>query len=500
MPDPFLLAHQVAESVFDIGSKLYPVSIRDQMVRGQSIIDRAVAAGFAPTGRELLVIGAGAAGAVAAIRAATLGIRTHLIEFDARPFSRQDSCRTRWIDPHEYEWPFDQWPNQTYAYNNPPLHPYYGHPVPLPWSAQWADSLAAGWAMSFGAALGALPNLTFYPSTSLLPPPAPAPVFNAGARTWTVHLSSGVVLTVGMIVNAVGFGVERCDVPRLPPPMYRGLAFWQTDRFRRPNCGLPAPKVAKVIISGGGDGALQDFLRIVTRQRSVRRLYHAIVAAISGGTAGQRARRKAILSTIRGRISGAENRALRSYLWGSDSVHDHDVHRLLHLAHLDAVGFALGRVEVVAALKAILPSPAPYVLLVHPCIHFTQSYSFNRFLVLLIDTYLSQRDGAPSRIVAGAEVVSVVGTGGHVCNTAHPRWCLGQPHEVGLGPALHPTCGAAWAPPLPAPVAFPCRPLDANIVIIRHGVTGIGPAPGPWKTLAHIGHPRQILPLHPSRG
>jgi len=41
--DPFLLAHQIAESVFDIGGKLYPVSIRDQMVRGQSIIDRAVA-------------------------------------------------------------------------------------------------------------------------------------------------------------------------------------------------------------------------------------------------------------------------------------------------------------------------------------------------------------------------------------------------------------------------------------------------------------------------
>ncbi len=416
MADPFLLAHQVAESVFDIGGKLYPISIRDQMVRGQSIIDRAVAAGFAATGRELLVIGAGAAGAVAAIRAASLGIRTHLIEFDARPFSRQDSCRTRWIDPHEYEWPFDQWPNQTYVYDNPPLHRYYGHPVPLSWNAQWADSLAAGWAMSFGAALGAYPNLIFYHSNTLVPPPAPPPVFNAAAKTWTVHLSNGAVLTVGMIVNAVGFGVERCDVPRLPPPTYRGLAFWQTDRFRRPNCGLRPPKVAKVVISGGGDGALQDFLRIVTRQRSVRRLYQAILAAMPDGTAGQRAQKRTILSTIQGRISGAENRALRSYLWGSDPVHDHDIHRLLHLGHLDAVGFALSRAQVIAALKAILPSPAPDVLLVHSCIHFAQSYAFNRFLVLLIDAYLSRRDGTPSRIIAGAEVVSVVGTSGHVCN------------------------------------------------------------------------------------
>jgi hypothetical protein len=302
-----------------------------------------------------------------------------------------------------------------------------------------------------------------------------------------------------MIVNAVGFGVERCEVPRNPPPMYRGLAFWQTDRFRRPNCGLPAAKTPRVVISGGGDGSLQDFLRIMTRQHSVRRLYHAIIDAIPHATAGQRARRRRLFAEIQGRLAGAENRALRSYLWGNDPVHDHDVHRLLHLAHLDAVEFALGRPAILAALDDIVPSPVPDVTLVHSCRHFAQCYPFNRFLVLLIDAFISQRDRTASRIIAGAEVVSVVGTGGHVCNVAHPRWCLGEPHEVGLGPSLHANCGAAGGPPLPVPVAFPHKPLKANIVIIRHGVTGVGPAPGPWKTIAHIGHPRQILPLHPSR-
>src|SRR5271156_537238 len=155
MADPFLLAHQIAESVFDIGGKLYPVSIRDQMVRGQSIIDRAVAAGFAATGRELLVIGAGAAGVIAALRAAAVGIRTHLIDGQPdppAPFARQRGCTSRWIDPHEYEWPADQWFQPSSPYDVPPLHPFYGHPAPLDWSAQWADALAFGWDARFRTA------------------------------------------------------------------------------------------------------------------------------------------------------------------------------------------------------------------------------------------------------------------------------------------------------------------------------------------------------------
>jgi hypothetical protein len=50
MPDPFLLAHEVAEFVFDIGGKQAPISVRDQMVRGQSIVDRALATSHCDTG------------------------------------------------------------------------------------------------------------------------------------------------------------------------------------------------------------------------------------------------------------------------------------------------------------------------------------------------------------------------------------------------------------------------------------------------------------------
>jgi hypothetical protein len=103
------------------------------------------------------------------------------------------------------------------------------------------------------------------------------------------------------------------------------------------------------------------------------------------------------------------------------------------------------------------------------------------------------RHGIPTRLIPGAQVTSVVGISGHSCNPGRPRACLDQPHTVGLGQAVHANCAAVWTPPAPPPSP------RANIVIIRHGVTGIGPVPGPWKTLSAIGHSRQLLPLHCSR-
>ena len=41
MADPFLTAHLVAPLQFELGGRLWPVSIRDQMVRGQLFVRRA---------------------------------------------------------------------------------------------------------------------------------------------------------------------------------------------------------------------------------------------------------------------------------------------------------------------------------------------------------------------------------------------------------------------------------------------------------------------------
>ena len=80
MADPFLLAHLVGPRIFDLSGKLNPISIRDQMVRGRMLIDRAFEANLIGPDESLLVIGSGACGATAAVRAAERETQTLLID------------------------------------------------------------------------------------------------------------------------------------------------------------------------------------------------------------------------------------------------------------------------------------------------------------------------------------------------------------------------------------------------------------------------------------
>lgn len=470
MPDPFLVTHQVGPAVFDIGGKLSPVSIRDQMVRGQSIVDRAIQAGFQATGAELLVVGAGAAGAAAAIRAASHGITTHLIDAALLPFLRQAACATRWIHPYEYDWPLDHWQTPAYPYVGSST-PYYGPPVPLPWTASFSGVLALNWSLMLNRAVAAHhPRLTLHYGTRLSA--TSPPHFHRRTRRWTVHLDppGSSPLSVGMILIAVGFGAERVAAP----PNFRSHAFWETDPYQQPQCGLSS--APRVVISGSGDGALQDFLRVVTGLSSVEQI----------------AKRCPIPAAVEAEILSAENRAQRAYLWGSSPDGDHDIHRTLHEAHHQAAAGALNYPAVMAALAQLLPSVPPDLRLVHPCTHFSQTYGFNRFLVLLVDSYYT-RKGFPSLLIPCAAVGAVTAVPPHICLgpnmvSPNPGHCLGHPHTVVLGSNVHLGCG-------PAPPAPP-MPLTAEVVILRHGVTG--PAPLLVPALSAVDRPRQLLPIHPS--
>lgn len=135
---PSLIAHQVHPFVFNLGGRLSPISIRDQMVRAQMIVDDAAASGLIGEQRPLLVVGAGAAGASAAMWASLrYGVKTVLVEKDVVAFNRQGRCQTRWIDPCQYDWPVDHWQSGQC--------PFASVSTPLPWHADWSHQLAAGW-------------------------------------------------------------------------------------------------------------------------------------------------------------------------------------------------------------------------------------------------------------------------------------------------------------------------------------------------------------------
>lgn len=84
--DWLLAAHQVAPLQYEMGGLWNPVSVRDQMVRGQEIARRAAIAQLIGPGRPLIVVGAGAGGVAAALTADIAGIPVFVIERGGRPF------------------------------------------------------------------------------------------------------------------------------------------------------------------------------------------------------------------------------------------------------------------------------------------------------------------------------------------------------------------------------------------------------------------------------
>jgi hypothetical protein len=108
MADPVLDAHRRATFYYTISGPL-PISIRDQILRGLMIVDRLQQVQEIGPQRQLLVIGAGAAGATAAIEAARRGVPTFLVERADNAFLRQVNTSTRVLDPTQYDWPVDHY-------------------------------------------------------------------------------------------------------------------------------------------------------------------------------------------------------------------------------------------------------------------------------------------------------------------------------------------------------------------------------------------------------
>jgi len=350
LSDPFLDDHEVAPSCFDLTGRYTPGSIRDQMLRAcflvQRLNERAKLAG-----RSVLIVGMGACGVTAGIEAARVGARVTMIEKNATPFSAQRMGASRWIDPTLYDWPLQHW-----QIGNFPPSP--GTHTPLQWRGGPAFAVQADWLHQLREAESTLaPNLQLMYSTAfqhiLLRP-------KGSIRVTTSTGESTRTKSYHYVVFCHGFGEEITTIGQ-----YVGRPFWapQTE-------GAGASDGGEILVIGGGDGALQDFLIAVTGERSAGKLLEAILPPD-------------VRNSVSSAIQSAEDQAQRSLLWSPDASHDHPIFQELERVHDTAVSSALGNAAVRPALtRAIIPGRK--VTIAHTCSHFSRAYALNRFLTLLI--------------------------------------------------------------------------------------------------------------------
>lgn len=466
MGDPILDAHQVEEHIYLLSGPT-PISIRDQMLRGVVVPRRLVACGIINKNSPLLVVGAGAGGATAAITAIEHDVPTLLVEYQQSAFLAQAWARTRLIDPTQYDWALDHWYHGKFPWG-PSCR------IPLDFNADTGSNLATIWTAilkQHETRPGTLLDVKYGDAVRSLNFMAGPP----GLPSLKVEFESGIVQPFGAMIWAAGFGEEdRTIVARPTTPsapnqiLYEGQPFWGPDNFT--NLGIRRPTV---LISGSGDGALQDYIRVTTRLESASMVYRACQ----------------IPQEIIPELQSAEDRAQRGRCWTDNDADEAPYLAELQDIHDQAVGYALSSPSVRNALANILAgAAAPPVELVYRGSLMTGYYGLNRFLVLLIagfkELYLEAPTLFPNTIISNI----VASNQAHSCLQMGPRGpraagqyssdgmllshaCFGESHDVTLTRSDGTT-----------------RTKTFNVIIVRHGRrTPPGPLPS---------RPRHILPLH----
>lgn len=435
--DPFLLTHGITDALFDIGPGCTPPSLRDQTIRGWLLANKAATADptiIGPT-KPLLIIGAGLAGCVTALTAASLGVPTTIIDRADKPLNVQFGCDSRVICPAQYDWPAHHWPDGGL--------PWTINKIPLLWRQARAGDLALGLGREFLDAVDRSPLLTFLPHTEVPEDERTAlkdEVPQGDFRINFIDVNTKVPDPNGpykfaAVFSCLGPGEERSTLDA-----YSGFRFWELDPFSQPDLNLSV--TPKVYISGAGDGALQDFLRIATGRETAKEIFLSLPAQIR--------------DFIERKVRTKEENFKRNHSWFVQK--DHDMFQQIHDHHSTIIDEVLDQreSELHPVLGPMLSRLSHWTLrLAYRCDHFTNYYCLNGILTLLVGRYWERQTGT-SLLYPQTDTRTVKGVN-HECQN-RPWHCHGQDHEV------HAETFCCYPTTSTARVDGPF-----NVVILRHG-------------------------------
>jgi hypothetical protein len=467
--DPFLLTHRVRDGLYDIGPHLSPISIRDQMIRGYTLVTRAIRENIIGPKKPLLIVGAGAAGATAAMIAAARGVETTLLERSSNAFRLQAGNQSRILNPTIYDWPAEHFAVSKF--------PWTGPRFPLSWEADTSLQIAVGWEAKFNDEVEDNELLTFVPNMLV---DRPAKLFRK-RRTGLIKVyfksEAGTdrkgPFFFAMVISCIGAGPEVVTIGD-----YRGKRFWDSDAFANDNLGLPAYITPRVIISGGGDGALQDFLRIVTTKKSAKEIFESLPQTIQSEAFN---------------INSEENQYQRAFSWSGNSdgkykSDDCGIQSRLHARYAELIDRLIQNESAeVNDLFRRLPHKLD-ISLAFKCSHFSHCYPLNHFLALFLASYMEKFLGSKKVLFPDTGVVSIVPTDdSHRCNNEKPADCEEKDHNIYFVAAK---CDASNDTASASPNLLDGSPY--NVVIVRYGINWNDPLFGELPN----GPRRHLLPYY----
>lgn len=388
-----LIAHKAGVRLFNLSAGLNHVSIKDQVVRACALVDSLNAANFLDNGPvagnayDVVVVGAGAAGVTAAWKAAALGRRVLVLEKAHTPFAALLTCTDRTISFSMYDWP----ESFCTAEHFPSLR---GEPVsgmktdegdfPVYSSSdepQPANMYAAQWLARLGLSgnircqskakhsiewnFHVIANVQRAPDSLLSRPVSSLaiklhPIDSADPH----HLARTV--NAAIVILATGIGLERTVAGGYNPP-----PFWSNDLSAPWHMPAIQPKQPRpgILISGAGDGAIQDALKSLFR-KDIRNLIPVADELIPNREG----------AVIKQKLLAAERHIERQLAWGIDDI---EAYRSLQRVY-DNIAAAISRERIEKWRKKYLREDIHIDWLLGNAGVFTKAYPLNRFLASIL--------------------------------------------------------------------------------------------------------------------
>jgi len=397
-----------------------------------------------------------------------------LIEKEPFPFLLQRRCITRHVDPNLFDWPTAHWHKTVYPSQE-------GDSVDFAIEAdEEPRQVARRWTAYLHAEAARAPRLDIRYRTKI----THIDVMDNATKTHTVRFLDERTKTTDelqarMVILAEGPGEEKDTAKSTKKESFWGYRFWDTDPFDKETL-----RAQRILIAGSGDGALQDFLRMLIKPRTaLRSLLEACAIPEEHLTS----------------IQVLHEHNLAAFLWCADFRHEHENDLFVHRHHAAIVNdlFAKRRTRklILRAVRAALRPHLPQVVLAHACEHFTHGYPLNRFLVLLVARAVRELGHKDIRIEPNT-FVTAIDCGDHKTVKCPPgeehrrrlrRYCYANDHTVYFAP------GACYDTP-PAHAATD-RSASFDAIILRFGVKEKDhlPADFPRDREKPL---RQLLPTH----